>query len=153
MTLSCHTHPGFPISNFFLREKISDVYFKCEASVCSLLLTSHTKVGEFVKQQTTYLVLDPADWLLRLGGAGQPWSQAPYDSAVGYRWAGCWLGAPWFSPKCLILPVSLSSPEQPGLAWSGVQVQVSMSQPGKHQAEACRIPGGYLSLVLALRLL
>lgn len=45
----------------------------------------------------------------------------------------------------------LSSPEQAGLAWSRVQVQVSMSQPGKHQA--CRIPGGYLSLVPALRLL
>ena len=46
------------------------------------------------------------------------------------------------APKCLILPVSLSSPEQAGLAWSGVQVQVSISQPGKHKAEACRIPGG-----------
>ena len=63
-------------------------------------------------------------------------------TAVGYRMAGCRLGAPLFSTKCLILPVSLSSPEQAGLAWSGVQVQVSISQPGKHQAEACRIPGG-----------
>ena len=68
--------------------------------------------------------------------------RCPHGSAVGYRLAGSWLGAPLFSPKCLILPVSLSSPEQAGLAWSGVQVQVSISQPGKHKAEACRIPGG-----------
>ena len=41
------------------------------------LLAAPHVLREFVKQQTTYLVLDPADWLLRLGGAGQSWSQVP----------------------------------------------------------------------------